>query len=493
MSLTSAMGVTQSALSAFSAETSVTSRNIAGANSTGLYSRKSIDVVSSNNSGVEVLSVTRAQNQALFGDLLGSTAVSAKQDALSSGLDALYQTIGDTTDSISPAALLSNLQNSLQTLAASPSDMVQAQDVVGKAQALTDGLNNASSTVQSVRQQADGNMASSVSTINSLLGQFQTLNTQIVSGSKSGADVTDLLDSRDNILQQLSQQVGITTTSNSDNSMSIFTDSGVTLFQDKARTVSFVPTTTYVAGTIGNSVMVDGVPITGKSSPMPIQSGKLAGLADLRDNVTTTYQAQLDGIAGTLINAFAESDQSGATPPAASQPGLFTYSGAPALPSSLNMTGLAAGIRVNSNVDPKQGGNLTLLRDGGISDPASTTYTYNTTGAASYVGRLNGMLAAFDQTQSFSNAANLSTSSSLTDFSTASAAWLNGQRQSASTASDYQKTVVSSVTSALSNATGVSLDTEMSKMLDLEQSYSASAKLMSTINTMFQSLLTAVG
>ena len=54
---------------------------------------------------------------------------------------------------------------------------------------------------------------------------------------------------------------------------------------------------------------VDGVPITGPNSPMPIQSGALAGYAALRDTLAPQYQAQLDQIAGGLINAFAESDQ----------------------------------------------------------------------------------------------------------------------------------------------------------------------------------------
>ena len=54
----------------------------------------------------------------------------------------------------------------------------------------------------------------------------------------------------------------------------------------------------------------------------PIQSGALAGYAELRDTIAPQYQAQLDQIAGGLINAFAESDQPGADTPTA--PGLFT-------------------------------------------------------------------------------------------------------------------------------------------------------------------------
>ena len=72
----------------------------------------------------------------------------------------------------------------------------------------------------------------------------------------------------------------------------------------------------------GNPVTVDGVPITGSSISQPIQSGALAGYAELRDTLAPQYQAQLDQIAGGLINAFAESDQTGAGLPDA--PGLFT-------------------------------------------------------------------------------------------------------------------------------------------------------------------------
>ena len=56
--------------------------------------------------------------------------------------------------------------------------------------------------------------------------------------------------------------------------------------------------------------------------------------------------------------------------------------------------------------------------------------------------------------------------------------------------STYQSTLLNTATTALSNATGVNLDNEMSQMLDLENSYSATAKLISTIDTMFSTLLT---
>ena len=94
-------------------------------------------------------------------------------------------------------------------------------------------------------------MASSVSTINSLLGQFQTANDAVVSGLSSGANVATAEDTRDSLVTQLAQQIGVTTSTAANGSMSIYTDNGVTLFQDTARTVSFTPTSTYADGDSG--------------------------------------------------------------------------------------------------------------------------------------------------------------------------------------------------------------------------------------------------
>ena len=204
-------------------------------------------------------------------------------------------------------------------------------------------------------------------------------------------------DTRDSIVTQLAQQIGVSTVTAANGSESIYTDSGVTLFQDTPRIVSFTPTPTLVDGANGAPVTVDGVPITGANSPMPIQSGALAGYAALRDTLAPEYQAQLDQIAGGLINAFAESDQS-ATPTLPSLPGLFTTPGATSLPSMSATTGLAAAIEVNPNVDPSQGGNPNLLRDGGISDPGNPAYTYNTTGSASYTGRIQELIGEISAT-----------------------------------------------------------------------------------------------
>ncbi len=309
MNLTTATNIAQQALSTVSAESATVSRNINGVNIPG-FSQKLANVISTYDGGSEVVSVTNAQNQALFGNVLGATSASATQAAISNGLTSLLSIVGEPGSDTSPAEQLSDLTNAIQQYEASPSSSSLATAAVTAAQKLAGTLNSATTTVQQVREQADTQMASSVSSINSLLTQFQNVNQQIVTGTATGADVTDLQDTRNSILTQLSQQIGITTSTGANGEMSVYTDSGVALDQGgTVSSVTFQPTQTYTAGTTGNAVYIDGIPVTGSSSTMPIQSGALAGLATLRDDVTVTYQAQLDQTASGLISAFSETNR----------------------------------------------------------------------------------------------------------------------------------------------------------------------------------------
>jgi flagellar hook-associated protein 1 FlgK len=499
MSLSTAFNVISSSFAASAAQTAVVSNNIANVNTPG-YSREIANVVTNSYGGSDVASITREANAALLEQVSTSTSQAAAQQAISDGLTTLAQTVDDSSSATSasgaqqngasPSAMLANLQSALTTYSDSPSSTSAADAVVSAASDVASSLNSASATVQQVRETADQKMASSVNTINSLLNQFTAANNAVVTGLQTGANISSAEDTRDSIVTQLAQQVGVSTTVAANGSESIYTDSGVTMFQDTPRTVSFTPTPTLVDGSNGGAVTIDGVPITGANSPMPIQSGALAGYAAVRDTLAPQYQAQLDQIAGGLINAFGESDQS-ATPTLPSLPGLFTAPGESSLPSMSATTGLAAAIEINPNVDPSQGGNPNLLRDGGISDPGNPAYTYNATGAASFTGRIQDLVGQISATQTFDPSVGLDPSASLTDYANASVSWVQAQNQQASDASSYQNAVATQATSALSNATGVNLDAEMTNMLNLENSYASTAKLLTTVNSMFSALLQA--
>jgi flagellar hook-associated protein 1 FlgK len=383
------------------------------------------------------------------------------------------------------------LSASLQHYAEAPHDAVRARSAIAAASDLAKGLNAASQTVQQVRQQADDDIGNSVGRLNTLLGQYETLNNAIVKGTRAGADVTDQLDARDRVLASLAEEVGIRTVSRADGDMAVYTDSGVTLFEGSARSVTFQATSSFGPATQGNAVYIDGVPVIGASATMPIASGRLVGLAQVRDDVAITYQSQLDEIARGLVEAFAESDQS-AVPALPDVPGLFTYPGAPPMPATGTIVvGLAASIRVAASVDPAQGGNSNLLRDGGIG--GNPAYVYNTSGAPAFSDRLQELLDGMNATRPFDAAAQSGAGGSIAGFSAASVAWLQEARSSADADSEYRIALLERSTEALSKVNGVNLDEEMTALLDLERSYQASSKLIMMIDSMFEALLTAVG
>ncbi len=488
MSLSASLNTAISSLATTADQTSVLSRNVARAGDT-TASRKSAEVVTIPGYGVRLASVTRVVNVALFNNVLDSTSTASGQRAISDALTQLGQTINDTELDASPAALLQKFNDALQRYSAAPDSRATADATVAAARDVVTMLHDATSVVQQVRSQADTDLAGAVDNLNTLLSRFETVNKEIVKGTISGSDVTDYLDQRDQLLRQISEEIGVKTITRANNEMSIYTDSGVTLFDVSARTISFQKTSSYSGGTVGNAVYADGVPITGPTATMGVSSGRISGLAQVRDDIAVTYQNQLDEIARGLIAAFAESDQS-AAPALPDVAGLFTWSGGPGLPASAALSpGLAASINLNAAVDPDQGGNSTLLRDGGMNGAA---YIYNSTGVAGYTARIDQLVDKLNGPQPFAAASKLSTSANLKSFASASAGWLEQARSSASDKADYSETLLVRTSDALSKVTGVNLDEEMTLMLELERTFQASSKLIGTINQMLDALLASV-
>ncbi|MCW2080620.1 UNVERIFIED_ORG: flagellar hook-associated protein 1 FlgK [Bradyrhizobium japonicum] len=490
MSLTAALDSARASLMASGIQSSTISRNIAGASAAG-YSRKIAVLDNLPGAGVYVAAIQRAASSGLYNNVLTATSSSAKQGAIYDGLQKIASaTVDDTELDQSPTAQLNALKKALQQYANAPDNTTLAQAAITSAKDMATALNQATNTVQSVREGADADMATSVANINQLLTQFDKVNNAVVRGTIAGDDVTDYLDQRDSIVSKLSEEVGVSMSIRANGDAALYTDSGVVLFDKTARTVSFAATNIYTPGTTGNAVYIDGVPVTGANSVMPLKSGKLAGLAQLRDQDSVTYQSQLDEIARGLINTFRESDQTAAALP--DVPGLFTYPGAPAIPASATVSvGLAGLISVAASVDPAQGGNPNLLRDGAIS--GNVAYRYNTAGNAGYSARLQQLIGGMDASQPFDVTTQGKPSGSLIDFASSSTSWIENQRKTADSNVTYQKTLLDRSTAALSNVSGVNMDDEMSLMLQVERTYSASSKIISTVDQMLQSLLAAVG
>lgn len=486
MGLTSALNTATSIFSNTSAQMAVVSKNISNSGNAD-YSRRDAPLVSTTN-GAKLTPTTRSTDSLLQRHSLVANSALSAQDTLSKGLDQLQSAMGGNDYATAPATYLTKLENSLQAFAASPGNVTLGQSVVSDAKDVANSLNQASDAVQKLRREADENVNQAVVKLRDLLDQFKTANDAVKSGTAAGVDVNDDLDKRDKLLGQISDIVGIQTISRDNNDLALYTSDGTTLFETNPREIMFSPQPAFDATTTGNSVYIDGVPLKSGTGGNTSALGSLQANLQIRDTIAPKFQSQLDEIGRGLVTLFAEKDQTGSSLP--DKPGLFTWSGTTIPAAGTVQPGISATISVSALVDASQGGDSAKLRDGGINGAA---YVSNTAGAAGYASLLQGYVTGFTKKTTFDASTELNANLSISDYASASIGWLEEYRSQASDAKSTKQATASTATQALQNVTGVSLDEELSKLLDLEQSYKASAKIVSTVDSMLQSLLQAVG
>ncbi len=489
MTLTDALRTASIALSNHSGQISVISKNVAGVGDPDYVKRDG--VLTYGPGGAQMLEVARRIDTELAGATLRASSDVQYQQAQQRGLETMMTALGGPDFALSPAAGLGNLLVGLEAAAASPANSVALSSLVDDARNLAQMLNDASGAVVAARQNADQAISESVDRVNTLLAQFKEINDKVVRTTLLGKDPSDELDMRDELVKQIAGEIGIRTALREDNDMVLYATNGLTLFEKVPRAVEFQPVPIYGPSTTGNAVYIDGVAVNSGVSSMPLRTGNIAGQLALRDGTAVTAMNQLDEMARGLIDLFAERDQSvPATKPAIV--GLFTWSGAPALPPGGALSaGLAGEIKVNAAYDPGQGGNANFIRDGGSS--GDSDYVSNTAGAASFSDRLIALVDAFSADRTFDAAAGLPTTTSLKKFSDGALDWFQAERQSVDTAAQYRKELHDNLESRLVAKTGANLDEEMSMLLEVERSYQASTQIINAVDEMMNALMRATG
>lgn len=485
MSLSTALSIAQSTLLNTSRQTTVVSRNVSeGSNAN--YARRSAVLTTAPN-GAQIVEIRRATDEVLFKQNLGSTSSAAGQTRLLDGLNILNIDVYGVEHSSSPATVIGQFMEAMQVYSGTPSNLGSAESTVASAKDVIDMLNSGTNAVQLFRTSIDREIVAAVGELNRLLADFDVVNKEVVAGTKAGRDVNDAMDQRDGLLKQISEYVPISAIRRSDNDLMLVTKAGTTLFETQPREVAFAPIAGYSPTTDGNAVTIDGVPIAIGTDPSAATSGTLSAMLHLRDTVAGGMQAQLDEIARGMINAFAETDPLGVQPPAT---GLFTWPGAPALPAPGTLVdGLAGMITINAAFDSTQGGDPRLLRDGGANGAA---YVHNASGGQGYSDLILAYAQKLEEPIVFDPAAGIDGTLSVADYSTESVSWLGAIRQDATRASENATALMMHTSEALSNATGVNIDEELTLLLDLEHTYEASARLMRTIDEMLAALMNAV-
>ncbi|NBB48625.1 flagellar hook-associated protein FlgK [Rhizobium sp. CRIBSB] len=484
MSLASSLNTANSIFRNTSQQTSVLSTNIANDGNENYVRRQAVVVQTVY--GASTVQNERSQQMALLRQMSSSTSQQGAQSALLEGLTTLSDAFGGNEYQLSPSSYLANLQSSLQSFASLPGEYALASTVVTDAIDVANSLNNATATTQEVREDADAQIFEEVQTLNKLLAEFKIVNDTVVRQTATGGNADDYLDRRDTLLKEISQIVGVSVNMRENSDMVLYTSDGTTLFETDPREVTFVRTFTYDSTVSGNAIFIDGTAVRAGVGGNTDGQGSLAALVQLRDVVAPTFQTQLDEIARGLIEAFQETDAGGAN----ELPGLFTWPGGTIPPTGTVQPGLAALIQVNPAVRSDASGDPMLIRDGGINGAA---YVKNTAASSGFTDLINSYVDELAANRSFSADADLKTDASVLSFASNSIGWLEELRSNATTANENKQALYERTFQTYSAKTAVSLDEELSLLLDVEQSYKAAAKLVSTVDDMLKAVLEMAG
>src|SRR5208282_160618 len=188
-----------------------------------------------------------------------------------------------------------------------PTSTASRQALLGQAQNVAASFQNASGDLNSLNTDVNSRITADVQQINSIATAISTLNQQIVVGTAQDGNQppNELLDQRDQLVSNLSQLVGVSTTTEADGSLNVFVGNGQPLvLQGQTTALTTVPNQFNASQLEISSAAANGNVISST-----ITSGDLGGLLAARTQVINPALNQLGQIA-TALSQTVNSQQS---------------------------------------------------------------------------------------------------------------------------------------------------------------------------------------
>ena len=439
----------------------VAGQNVANANNTA-YARETVNFqdnpsletpAGEEGTGVTAGSITEVRNALLDSQITAENSVTGSYTAQQSALQNAEAYLGEqltntSSGTSSPNGLtadLSNLFDSFSSLSTDPSHQATRQTVIQSAQQLTDQFNSVSSSLSQVQSGLNTSIENDVASSNQDLNTIATLNQQIVLATAGGGSADQLVDTREQTLEDLASKANISTSTNPDGSVNI-SIGGVAMVTGGDAVDSLQ---TYNAGN-GQILVQD----QNGATPLDITGGSIGGNITARDGALASLQSSLNTLAGQLITSVNSVYSQGYDLNGNTGQNLFTGSD-------------ASDIGVNSALvsDPSQ-----FQASGTAGDNGDNTIALS-------LAQLGSQTQAALSGQTFSQ----SYAGTVSD--------LGDAISSATDQLNTSQAVSTTLTNQRSSTSGVSIDQEMTNLLQFQKAYEASAKLVSTVDAMMETVI----
>ena len=251
--------------------------------------------------GVRIASIERAHDQFLFtqimdeGDLTGSTEVKKE---IFEQLEVLFNE--GSGRSLNDA--LSLFFSSVHDLATNARGLPERVDLISKAEHLASTFNQTGNQLFTIQRNIDATIETEVAKINTLTTQIGKLNESIHANEPTSQyKANDLRDNRDRLVKELSKKIDIQLVQESDNQISLTLKDGTALvLKDQVFDLS---TSINANNESFNDVYID-IGSTTKNITSTIKGGELRGYLDMRDTKVESILDKMNILSGSFIQEF---------------------------------------------------------------------------------------------------------------------------------------------------------------------------------------------
>lgn len=289
-----------------------TSNNVANVNTEG-YARKELQqqsrVLAGAGVGVEVGEVRRVVDEFLVKELRIATSHAKQFSAMGQIHDRLQGLLGDPSNGSTLATKLDQVFTSMAALGLDPDSLAARTTTVGDLQELAQRASDLALQVQTLRAEADRQVKQSVDKVNEALNRVAELNSSIVRETQSGRDATALEDQRAEALDTIAEVLDVRTFDSGGGAVTVVTNSGEVLVDDRARQLVYQNVGVVTAGTTFQQLTVNTVnQVTGVADPngtplnARIRAGALRGWLDMRDVELPQFAASLGELSANVID-----------------------------------------------------------------------------------------------------------------------------------------------------------------------------------------------
>lgn len=310
----SVYGIALSGLNAARAGLSTTSHNIANSNTVG-FNRQQVIQQSRPSTGSDIgyigQGVSIASVQRVYSDFINSQEQKATSDAAffqakSQQIARVDAMVADDASGLSSA--LSIFFGAAQTLTTNPADLAARQNFLSASETLASRFNGLNTVMDELRGATNLKVRDTVEQLNNATSQIASLNNQIVTAlnqTSNGGPPNDLMDRRDKLILQLSEQVQTTRVDMADGSTNLFLANGQSLvvgptqFKVQTQVDPQDPQNLLV----GMSTKVNGQERLLAFDADSLGNGALAGFLSFRQDELTEYQNTIGLLAARVGQA----------------------------------------------------------------------------------------------------------------------------------------------------------------------------------------------